>query len=206
MRNIHDQTSKQYVSQFGAAFESELRLLNDKLGLFLYAGAATGDSEVDGLSSDANLIDQAGLNAASSSGSGLNNSRVSTFRFHPAYRVDLILWRNIMRQVTGAMYVKPGIGYDFLKDTFGQLFGARVDMIYSRASSRVQTWGNDPNLGVEVDAQVYWRSADGPNQHDGYHAALQYGVLFPMKGLAYAGQGASLATAQTLRLLLGVVY
>jgi uncharacterized protein (TIGR04551 family) len=204
LRNIHDQTSKQYVSQFGAAFESELRLLNDKLGLFLYAGGATGDSEVDGLSSDANFIDHAGVTGTGAS--ALNNSRVSTFRFHPAYRVDLILWRNIMRQVTGAMYVKPGIGYDFVKDNFGQLFGARVDMIYSRASSAVQTWGNDPNLGVEIDAQVYWRSADGPNQQDGYHAALQYGVLFPMKGLAYAGQSASLINAQTLRLVLGVVY
>jgi len=204
MRNIHNQNSKQYVSQLGAAFESELRLLNDKLGLYLYAGGATGDSEVDGLSSDANFVDHAGL--SSSASADLNNSRVSTFRFHPAYRVDLILWRNIMRQVTGAMYVKPGIGYDFVKDTFGQLFGARVDLIYSRATAPVQTWGNDPNLGLEIDAQVYWRSADGPHKNDGYHASLQYGVLFPMKGLAYAGQSASLANAQTLRVVLGVVY
>jgi hypothetical protein len=42
--------------------------------------------------------------------------------------------------------------------------------------------------------------------NDGYHAFLQYGVLFPMKGLAYAGQGASLTTAQTLRLVLAVVF
>ncbi|HET8938603.1 MAG TPA: TIGR04551 family protein [Polyangiales bacterium] len=198
----NDNRSKQYVSQFGAAFESELRLLNDKLGLYVYAGGASGDSEVEGLSSDANFIDHAGARADKA----LNNSRVSTFRFHPAYRVDLILWRNIMRQITGAMYVKPGVSYDFVKDSFGQLFGARVDLVYSRASSPVQTWGNDPNLGVEVDATVYWRSADGPNQNDGYHAMLQYGVLFPMRGLAYVNQGEGLSTAQTLRLLLGVMF
>jgi uncharacterized protein (TIGR04551 family) len=206
LRNVHNQTSKQYVSQLGLALESELRLLNDKLGLYLYAGGATGDSDVEGLSSDANYIDRAGISGSSGADSALNNRNVSTFRFNPAYRVDLILWRNLMRQVTGAMYVKPGISYDLVKDSFGQLFGARVDLIYSRASAPVQTWGNDPNLGVEIDAQLYWRSADGPNIDDGYHASLQYGVLFPLRGLGYAGQDINLKTAQTLRLVLGVMF
>ena len=160
MLNPYDHTSKQNVSQFGAAFESELRLLNDKLGLYFYTGGATGDSEAEGLSSDANFIDAAGA----SSTNPLNNNRVSTFRFHPAYRVDLILWRNILGAVTGAYYFKPGISYDFVKDTFGQLIGARVDAIWSRASAPVQTWGNNPNLGVEIDAQVYWRSGDWPQR------------------------------------------
>lgn len=206
LQNSSDNRAKQYVSQLGAAFESELRLLNDKLGLYLYAGAATGDSEVEGLSSEANFIDQAGLRGSGTADSTLINRRISTFRFHPAYRVDLILWRNIMRQITGAMYVKPGISYDFVKDSFGQLFGARVDLVYSRATAPVQTWGNDPNLGVEIDATVYWRSADGPNKNDGYHAMLQYGVLFPMPGLAYVNQSSGLINAQTLRLVLGVMF
>jgi hypothetical protein len=81
-----------------------------------------------------------------------------------------------------------------------------VDLVYSRATAPLQTWGNDPNLGVEIDAQVYWRSADGPNFNDGYHAMLQYGVLFPMKGLAYVNQSAGLTNAQTLRLVLGVMF
>jgi len=204
--NSSDNRTTQYVSQFGAAFESELRLLNDKLGLYLYAGAATGDSEVEGLSSDANFVDQAGLRDSGTADSTLINNRVSTFRFHPAYRVDLILWRNIMRQITGAMYVKPGISYDFVKDSFGQLFGARVDLVYSRATAPIQTWGNDPNLGVEIDATVYWRSADGPNKNDGYHAMLQYGVLFPMPGLMYVNHHEGLINAQTLRLVLGVMF
>jgi uncharacterized protein (TIGR04551 family) len=204
--NSNDKRSQQYVSQIGAAFESELRLLNDKLGLYVYAGAATGDSEVEGLSSDANFIDHAGVRGSSQQDSTLNNNRISTFRFHPNYRVDLILWRNIMRQVTGAMYVKPGVSYDFVKDSFGQLFGARVDFVYSRATAPIQTWGNDPNLGVEIDGTVYWRSSDGPNKNDGYHAMLQYGVLFPMRGLGYLDPGVSLSTAMTLRMVLGVMF
>lgn len=204
--NRYDNRNKQYVSQLGAAFESELRLLNDKLGLYLYAGGATGDSEIEGLSSDVDYIDEPGLGGDGTADSTLINRRISTFRFHPAYRVDLILWRNIMRQITGAMYVKPGISYDFVRDSFGQLIGARVDLVYSRASAPIQTWGNDPNLGVELNAQVYWRSSDGPNMNDGYHAILQYGVLFPMQGLAYLDPAGELTNAQTLRLVLGVVF
>jgi uncharacterized protein (TIGR04551 family) len=197
---------RQHISQIGAAFEGELRLLNDKLGVYFYSGFASGDSETEGLSNDANYIDHAGAGGGTSADSALNNSLVSTFRFSPAYRVDLILWRTLMRQIAGAYYFKPGLSYDFVRDNFGQLFGARVDAIWSRAAAPVQTWGNDPNLGLELNAQVYWRSADGPNQNDGYHASLQYGVLFPMKGLGMVNQHVNLLTAQTVRLVLGVMF
>jgi uncharacterized protein (TIGR04551 family) len=195
--------NEQHVSQFGAAFEGELRLMGEKLGIYLYSGIATGDAQTEGLSSDANYFDFSGAKAGDPMA---NNHLVSTFRFHPAYRVDMILWRSILGQVTGAWYIKPGISYDFVRDAFGQLFGARIDAIYSRATSTIQTWGNDANLGVELNGQIYWHSADGPDKNDGYHAALQYGVLFPMDGLGYYYKSVNLHTAQTLRLVLGVVF
>src|SRR5690606_21915900 len=120
-----------------------------------------------------------------------------------------------MGQVAGAYYFKPGISYDFIRSEFGQLFGGKVDVIWSRASSPVQTWGNDPDLGIEIDAQIYYRSEDGPEMVDGFYASLMYGVLFPMKGLGYLEDGdegectdgnPDLETAMTLRLLLGVEY
>jgi uncharacterized protein (TIGR04551 family) len=187
---------KSDVMQFGAAFESELRLLDDKLGIYLYTGVASGDSDVEGLSELTDYVTQLPN----------NNDTITTFRFNPSYRVDQILWRTIMRQVTGAYYFRPGISYDFVKDDFGQLFGARLDVIWSRASSFLQTPGNDPNLGVELNAQIYWRSDDGPDKDDGYHASLQYSVLFPMGGLGYYYRDVDLDTAQSLRLVLGVVY
>jgi uncharacterized protein (TIGR04551 family) len=194
---------QQQLSMGGAAFESELRLIGDKLGLYFYTGIATGDTQTEGLSADANYFDASGANPADTS---VSNHLVSTFRFHPSYRVDMILWRNILGAVTGAWYLKPGVSYDFVRDNFGQLFGARIDMIYSRATSQIQTWGNDPNLGIELNGQIYWHSADGPETNDGYHAALQYGVLFPMDGLNYYYKNVNLHTAQTLRLVLGVVF
>jgi uncharacterized protein (TIGR04551 family) len=202
MRNINNQ-DHQKVSQFGAAFESELRLIGDKLGLYFYTGAASGDSQTEGLSSDSDFF---GVSGANPSDASANNHLVSTFRFNPAYRVDLILWRTILQQVTGAWYMKPGVSYDFVHDNFGQQFGARVDAIYSRAVAPEQTWGNSANLGLELNGQIYWHSADGPDKYDGYHAFLQYGVLFPMRGLGYYYKDAKLSTAQTLRLVLGVVF
>jgi len=185
------------IGQFGYVLESELRFFDEKLGVYFFQGFASGDSDVEGLSSDADFVNQL------SDG----NQTVSTFRFNPSYQVDLILWRNIMRQVTGAYYFKPGISYDFLKGDFGQLLGARFDIVYSRASSMLQTWGNDPNLGVELDLSIYWRSEDGAEMDDGYHAALMYGALFPLGGLGYVHDSSTdLSVAQMLRLVLGVVY
>ena len=114
-----------------------------------------------------------------------------------------------MRQVGGAYYLRPGLSYDFIRNNFGQLLGARADVVWSRASNPIQTSGNADDLGLELDVSVYYRSEDGPDLLDGFYAALQYGIFFPFDGLAYlpGTTGApGLGNAQTLRLLLGVQY
>ncbi len=117
-----------------------------------------------------------------------------------------------MRQITGAYYFRPGVSYDFVRSPFGQRLGARADLVYSRASTPVQTWGNSADLGVEIDASLYFQSEDGPELFDGFHAMLQYGLLIPMAGLGYLpgqsvpGTDGSLKNAQTLRLILGMVF
>jgi uncharacterized protein (TIGR04551 family) len=193
--NASDERRELDISQLGYALELELRLLDDKLAIHLDHGLATGDNDVEGLSSDSDFVRQP-----------IGDDEISTFRFHPSYRVDLILWRNLMGQVTGAYYFKPGISYDFIKNDFGELLGARLDFVWSRASSFVQTWGNDEDLGIELDVSLYFRSEDGPELTDGFHAMAQYGVLFPMRGLGYNHEDTDLEAAQTLRLLLGVVF
>jgi uncharacterized protein (TIGR04551 family) len=195
------------IAQWGATVDAEYRMLDDKLGFHFNSGFASGDSEAanDGL----------GAFVDSTARAPGRDGAISTFRFHPNYRVDLILWRSILRQVSGAYYFRPGVSYDFLRSEFGQLLGGRVDLVYSRASSTVQTWGNDANLGVEVDASIYYRSEDGPELLDGFYAMAQYGLLFPMQGLGYLSNATSseittgnpeLKNAQTLRLILGVQF
>lgn len=190
------------LNQIGLALESEFRFLDERLALYLYGGFASGDEDVEGLSADADFINQLGG----------EDDNVTTYSFHPSYQVDMILWRNLMRQVSGAYYIKPGISYDFVRTDFGELFGMRMDVIWSRASSFLQTWGNNPNLGVEFNAQLYWRSEDGAEPDDGYHVMVQYGALFPMAGLGYPDDYDSdlddidLKVAQQLRAVLGVKF
>ncbi|MDD9937238.1 MAG: TIGR04551 family protein, partial [Myxococcales bacterium] len=183
------------IDALGYALETEIRLVDEKLGLYFDHGLATGDSSVDGLSWNTDYVSQLD-----------GDDTISTFRFHPNYKVDMILWRNLMRQVTGAYYFKPGISYDFVRSDFGQLFGARLDFIWSRASTPLQTWGNSENLGIELNVSLYFQTEDGPDLSDGFHSLLQYGVLFPMRGLSYVHEDSDLDTAQNLRLLLGVKF
>ena len=67
-------------------------------------------------------------------------------------------------------------------------------------------------LGVEIDASLYYRSEDGPDLDDGFHAMLQYGVLFPLGGLGYManqnlnGVALDTSSAQIVRLFLGIGY
>ncbi|MEM9071806.1 MAG: TIGR04551 family protein [Myxococcota bacterium] len=191
------------IRQFGIAFEGEYRLLNDKLSIRLYTGYASGDPDIDGLSQRQGLLAQQ-----------TDDRTISHMQFHPNYRVDLILWRNIMGRVAGAWYLKPGVSYDIIRNPFGQLFGVGFDMIYSRAAQETQTYGADPNLGLELDFTIYYRSEDGPELMDGFYAQFNYGVLFPFAGLKYpnfqglsgAPAGFSSRNAQTLRLILGVNF
>jgi hypothetical protein len=84
----------------------------------------------------------------------------------------------------------------------------------------VQTPGHKRDLGVELDAQLYYQSKDGslnddPTKIGGFFTMLQYGVFFPLGGLDYlpgqysslgASFDASRSAAQIVRLFLGVAY
>jgi len=194
--------ARQNVLQFGLAFEAEYHLLNDQLGIYFNFGIASGDADQEGLSLHGGSVQQ--LNRP-----GGPDRNLTAFYFHPAYRQDLILSRNVLGQINGSYYFRPGLSYDFIRNSFGQLLGARADVIWTRATEPVQTWGNQADLGVEIDVAAYYRSEDGPDLLDGFTISLQYGILFPFGGLGYPPDnvrpGAN-QNAQTLRLTLGVTY
>jgi uncharacterized protein (TIGR04551 family) len=185
------------ILSFGFAFQGEYRLLDDALGIYLDTGLGTGDSQTRGISNRENTYLQQD-----------SNRRLTHFGFHPNYRIDLILFRNILGNVGGVWYLRPGVSYDLVRTAFGQRVGARVDFVYSRANrdSQIQNYGNGNanSLGLELDASVYYRSEDGPGLTDGFYAGFHYGILFPMAGLKQTGL--NVGNAQTLRLVLGVEY
>ncbi len=197
------------IRQFGLATQSEFRALEDKLKIQLGFGYSSGDPDVDGLVPIGDKL-QPQLTA---------DRTFSTFRFHPDYRVDLILYRNILSRVQGSYYFRPSVDYDFTRDKNGQRLGGGAALIWSRASEFIQAPGHARDLGVELNFQIYYQSKDGtlnddPDRMGGFYTALQYGVLFPLSGFNYlpgeianaAGVKLETETAQMLRWYLGIMF
>mgnify|MGYP001547380817 CR=1 FL=1 len=192
------------LRQWAIAFELEYRTLKQKLGVFLKSGVASGDPDVVGLSRYEDLATQP-----------VGKKNISTFSFHPDYRIDLILWKEILGAIAGAYYLAPAISYDIIRSDFGRVFGARLDFIYSRAMYEQQTYSSEPNLGAEIDISVYYRTENGPQFTDGFFVSGQFGVLFPLNGLDYltvdgisepGTEGLGTRRALTMRLILGIQY
>ena len=186
------------IRQFGIAAQTQWNTLEDRLRLGFGFGYATGDDDV------ASLAPSQSASSGSSIERQLTLDRTySTFRFHPDYRVDLILFRNILRRVQGAYYFRPSLDYDFLRDPDGQRVGGGAAVIWSRASEPVQAPGHAPDLGLEIDLKLFYQISPGNLRADveemgGFYTAVEYGVLFPLDGLGYLpGEVDRYATAGT---------
>ncbi len=168
------------IRQYMLATQTELRAVEDKLKIQFGFGWASGDPDQAGLAPTAQQLQpQLGIDRT-----------FSTARFHPDYRVDLILFRNILTRVQGAYYFRPSVEYDFSRNPNGQKFGGNAAVIWSRASEFVQAPGHKRDLGIELDLSLYYQSKDGtlnddPDKMGGFFTMLQYGVLFPLGGLSY---------------------
>ncbi len=196
------------VRQWGFAGQIEQKLVEDRLKLGFYFGWASGDGDVEGLVPSAQVSDQIGDN------------KLETFRFHPGYRVDLILNRHILSRVQGSYYVKPMAQYDFIRKASGMKVGGRAEAIWTRASQFMQAPGHQRDLGIELDATVYFQSQDGAlNKREdltgGFFGMMQYGIAFPLGGLGYqqnqtpdslGTDNLKLKPAQMVRGFLGVAF
>lgn len=199
------------LAQFGIATEIEQKLVEDRLRLKFNFGWASGDPDTYDEAVPGELIPGPGQVQ-------INDDTLSTFRFHPAYRVDLILNRNILQRIQGTYFFRPSVEYDFIRDPNGQRAGGGIQAIWTRASEFVQAPGHDADLGIELNGTLYFQAKDGvlndtPDSMGGFYSAIQYGVLFPLDGMGYQARQESEIpgdnspeTAQILRLFLGVMF
>jgi uncharacterized protein (TIGR04551 family) len=201
-----DASSPIGIQQYAVATQTEFRAIDDKLDLQFGFGWASGDPWTTTLTAPNGLRIERN-----------QTGPIATFQFHPDYRVDLIFYRHILSRVEGSYYFRPSVSYDFIRHGDGERLGGGAAVIWSRASEFIQTPGHARDLGVELNAQLYYQSKDGslnddPSKLGGFYTMLQYGVFFPLAGLDYlpseimAGFDASLSAAQTVRLLLGIVF
>ncbi len=158
-----------YARQWALAIDSRYDF-TPNVDVRLRAGIASGDSGSPGFG--------VGTDAYSKGNSpyyGKYDSNIDNFQFNQDYRVDLLMFRQVIGTVTGAWYVKPEVSYTFangLGGTFAPIYG---QALFERTTPSQKS----TPLGVELDAEIYYR----PKKAKGFEASLAYGLLIPLDGL-----------------------
>ncbi|MEM6289771.1 MAG: TIGR04551 family protein [Myxococcota bacterium] len=123
------------------------------------------------------------------------DNAVNNFRFHPDYRIDRILFREIIGTVTDATYVRPHVDYVAWAGATGRL-DLRLAGVFSAAVEPTSTPGQARPLGVEIDPSIVYRTAFN------LEAAFEPAVLLPLAGLDNRAAGVSAKPAQLYRVRL----
>jgi uncharacterized protein (TIGR04551 family) len=152
------------LRQFGGIGRLSYRAVDDKLNVALEVGFASGDQWDNDDPGRINIRNASGL-------PGPNDDDLTTFLFDRDYKVDLILFRELIGAVTNAIYVKPSVSFAVTKSLV--LRGAAIT---SFAHRKIATPGNASGLGVELNGDVGYEGQS-------FFAGLSYGLLFPLAGL-----------------------
>jgi len=182
-----EDTSKDWLS-VGSALEVEVWW--DSLRVGLMFGIATGDERrFLGYSDGQNITTPDDGNYETDENVN-TNAVIESHWFNRDYRLDLILFRQVIGGVTNAIYVKPWVGYDI---GLGEdvTISTKLDFLYAAAVDPNGTPGQGRHYGVEVDATVGL-------VYDNFTAALQAGVLVPMDALGDRETGGEPGTAYTI--------
>jgi uncharacterized protein (TIGR04551 family) len=197
------------LRQFGGVAQADWKFGDDKFTLGGEAGFATGDTNPGfGNRPRRNCTTSNGiLSCTPAQARDIDGQQyaptdhvldIRNFRFNPAYRVDLVLWREILQGVTDAWYVKPSLRYEIFEG-----LAAQAAIVYSQAmyASSTPSTTHKP-LGIELDLGVSYRSDDG------FIAFIEYGLLQPLAGLEYAPGfgGRDLSRGHALRTGLAIKF
>ena len=184
--------------QIGGAFESDFGPWNGELRGGLDAGYASGDPSPGFGGSFAGPTERspAAGDLNGHQAAHPHDLRIDNFRFHSDYRVDRILWREIVGTVTDAIYIRPHLDWQIAEIGPG-ILTSRLAVVASFAAQANSAPGGESALGVEIDPSLAYLSRDG------FGLALDYAVLFPLAGLDNKLLGLAAQPAQLLRLRIG---
>lgn len=193
-------TGEILMRQIGVAAAFDWAFRPNKLHVGALAGFASGD-DAPGFGNQPALgySDYGALEGRQYDPASGDRS-IRNFRFNPAYRVDVVLFRQILGGVTDAWYVKPTLRWDLMP-------GLRFDggILYASAiygestpSSTGEGTGSKA-LGLEGDAKLTYTSGDG------FEAWIEYGILQPFDALK-TGSDVTLARAHALHVGLAAKF
>jgi len=185
--------------QIGAALQTEFGPIDSMFTAGLDAGYASGDPAPGfGVVVNPNAKPPQNGDLDGPQASPRRDNRVDNFRFHTDYRIDRILFREILGTVTDAMYARPHARLRLTRTRSAEL-SATTDIIGSRAVEASSTLSGKAPLGVEVDPSLIF-------QTHAFLAALDYAILFPLAGFDNVVTGQSGKPAQLLRLRLNYLF
>ena len=183
---------------WGAALESEFHVVPELFSLGLNLGVASGDPapgfgafpRASGGPGQPGDLDGAQVVSP-------YDMRADNFRFHPNYRIDRILFRELIGTVTDAFYLRPHARATLLSHPSGRL---RLSLagVLSFALEATSTPGGQSPLGFELDPTLSYENDDG------WSIVCDYAVLFPFAGLDNPALGLTAQPAQLLRVSLWV--
>ncbi|MBX3268678.1 MAG: hypothetical protein KF729_00360 [Sandaracinaceae bacterium] len=183
--------------QWGLAVESTFVPVPNVLELGLDLGAASGDpapgfGAFPGTRGPGRPGDRDGAQLGPPF-----DMRVDNFRFHPNYRVDRILFREIIGTVTDVFYLRPHARLTLVEHPTGRL---RLGLagVFTTALEASSTPGGDALLGFELDPTLSYENDEG------WSFVAEYAVLVPFAGLNNPALGLDAQPAQLLRLQLWV--
>ena len=180
--------------QLGAALETEAGSPDGPFGGGVDAGYASGDPAPGfGANPAPNAAAPRPGDLDGPQANPPRDNRVDNFRFHPDYRVDRILFREIIGTVTDAVYLRPHVRVRVVEARSGRLT-ASLAAIWSSAIYASSTPGGAHALGTELDPSLVYESKDG------FSAALEHGIFFPGAGLDNPAFRLPARTAQVFRL------
>jgi uncharacterized protein (TIGR04551 family) len=184
--------------QYGFALQSQYGAPEALFAAGLDAGLASGD-KAPGFGAFPKLGRAQPGDLEGAQSSPPTDNRVDNFRFHPDFRIDRILFREIIGTITDAFYIRPHMRFHIAKLGPGQLT-ASLAGVASWAVYPESTPGGQQALGIELDPTLVYESVDG------FQVALEHAVLFPLAGLDNGLQNISAQPAQLLRLRLMYLF
>lgn len=189
-----------HLLQTGLVIESEAGAPEARFGAGLDGGYASGDPSpgFGAFPSLGNADAKQGDLDGSQARPPMDN-RIDNFRFSPNYRIDKILFRQIIGTVTDAIYVRPHARAR-IADLGPGTVTANLAVIASWAVEPTSTPSGARSLGLELDTNVAYRTRDG------FVATLSHAVLLPGAAFDNPTMGTKARVAQAVDLLMGYVF
>jgi uncharacterized protein (TIGR04551 family) len=182
------------IGQLGAVVQSEIGTPETRYGIGVDAGYASGDP-APGFGAFPTLQNST-VQAGDLDGPQVkfpDDHRIDNFRFSPNYRIDKILFHQIIGTVTDAVYVRPHARAEIVPG-----LTANTALIASWAVEGSSTPSGARQLGVEIDSGLSYKT------HDKVRIDLTYAVLLP--GAAFDNTMLDARAAQSVDATVGYAF